>query len=138
MRGCGLVQPEGERPPVGSVAEEAARLFEAFSSWTASGAPEPEPEAPAGYEPGAEVGGPGAEVGGGDGDDHPDRTCDSCGSNQDIGRAASCQVCPLCRGIALLREVRPETVDRLADLAAAVTDSLRATAAQRRKRQGGG
>lgn len=125
------MQPEGERPPVGSVAEEAAKLFEAFSSWTASGAPEPEPEAPAGHEPGP-------EVGGGDGDDHPDRTCGSCGSNQDIGRAASCQVCPLCRGIALLRQVRPETVDRLADLAAAVSDSLRATAAHRRKRQGEG
>ena len=55
-----------------------------------------------------------------------------------MGRAVSCQVCPICQGIALLRTVRPETVDRLADLAGAVAATLRDVAAQsgRRARAG--
>src|SRR3954468_14800512 len=40
--------------------------------------------------------------------------CGHCGAETGVGRAVSCQVCPICQGIALLRTVRPETVDRLA------------------------
>jgi hypothetical protein len=38
---------------------------------------------------------------------------------------STCKICPLCRGMAMLRSVRPETVDLLADLAMSVAGSLR-------------
>src|SRR4051812_33009547 len=34
--------------------------------------------------------------------------CGHCGAETGVGRAVSCQVCPICQGIALLRTVRPE------------------------------
>ncbi len=55
--------------------------------------------------------------------------CGHCGARTGVGQALSCQVCPICQGIALLRTVRPETVDRLADLAGAVAATLREVAA---------
>ena len=55
--------------------------------------------------------------------------CGHCGAGTGVGQALSCQVCPICQGIALLRTVRPETVDRLADLAGAVAATLREVAA---------
>jgi hypothetical protein len=45
-------------------------------------------------------------------------------------------VCPICQGIALLRAVRPETVDRLADLAGALAATLRDVAASGRTADG--
>ncbi len=39
--------------------------------------------------------------------------------------AATCGVCPVCSGIALLREVKPETVEHLLDAAASVVAALR-------------
>ena len=53
-----------------------------------------------------------------------------------MGRSISCQVCPICQGIALLRAVRPETVDRLADLAGALAATLRDVAASGRTTDG--
>ena len=53
-----------------------------------------------------------------------------------MGRSISCQVCPICQGIALLRAVRPETVDRLADLAGALAATLRDVAASGRTADG--
>jgi hypothetical protein len=44
----------------------------------------------------------------------------------------NCRLCPLCRGIAVLRSVRPETVDLLADLAISVAASLREVAMRSR------
>lgn len=44
----------------------------------------------------------------------------------------NCRLCPLCRGIAVLRSVRPETVDLLADLAVSVAASLREVATRSR------
>ena len=38
---------------------------------------------------------------------------------------ATCGVCPVCSGIALLREVKPETVEHLLDAAASVVAALR-------------
>ncbi len=55
--------------------------------------------------------------------------CAHCGARTGVGQAVSCHVCPICQGIALLRTVRPETVDRLADLAGAVAATLREVAA---------
>jgi hypothetical protein len=41
--------------------------------------------------------------------------------------AAECQVCPLCQGIAALRQVKPETVDHLLDAAASLVAAFRST-----------
>jgi hypothetical protein len=78
--------------PVGSAAEEAARLFAAVEEWARgrSGLLDPE---------------------------------------QRGGAAAACGVCPVCSGIALLREVKPETVEHLLDAAASVVAALRSAVA---------
>ena len=39
--------------------------------------------------------------------------------------ATTCGVCPVCTGIALLRDVRPETVEHLLDAAASVVAAVR-------------
>jgi hypothetical protein len=57
--------------------------------------------------------------------------CSACGGERDSTPLA-CKLCPVCQGIALIRSIRPETVDRLADFAAAVASSLRDMAAQSR------
>ena len=140
--------PEDGRAVVGSVAEEAAGLLEQLSAWTASGRfGRAERDGDHGDSRDCDHDGNSVSDGDGDGDgdgkhdhgghDHgEDRsagpTCSHCGAREGVGRASTCQVCPLCQGIALLRLVRPETVDRLADLAGAVADSLRAAAEQRR------
>jgi hypothetical protein len=62
-------------------------------------------------------------------DNPSDGACSQCGAQPGDTRGddipSSCQLCPLCRGIGLLRSVRPETVDLLADLAMAVAAGLR-------------
>jgi hypothetical protein len=63
---------------------------------------------------------------------HGTSRCESCGAENGVGQAVACQLCPLCQGIALVRSVRPETVDRLADLAGAIAATLRDFADQRR------
>ena len=142
------------REPVGSVAEETARLVEALGGW-AEGLRSP---APAAAPDGADTSGPGrsgAEQGGeppggqrtsrsADGGGPPRSganaeeagtrhtvRCEHCGVASRAGEALACQLCPLCQGIALLRTVRPETVERLADLAAALSGALRDIAADR-------
>jgi hypothetical protein len=115
-------------PPVGTVAEEAARLIDAFAAWSASptdgpGRRDGEDRRYAGPEESAGTGSEGEGPAGG-------HRCASCGAETGVGRAVTCEVCPVCQGIALLRSVRPETLDRLADLAAAVTATLRDVAAQ--------
>jgi hypothetical protein len=108
---------------VGTVAEETARLVEALGDWarsaTAGEAAQPEEAAPdqAGtrHTPG----------------------CERCGGTSPAaGEAIACQLCPVCQGIALLRAVRPETVERLADLAGALSGVLRDIAAERAERAG--
>lgn len=44
----------------------------------------------------------------------------------------ACRLCPVCKGIELLRSVRPETVDLLADLALSLATSLRDVAKRSR------
>lgn len=43
--------------------------------------------------------------------------------------AVECQVCPVCQGIAALRQVRPETVEHLLDAAASLVAAFRSTVA---------
>jgi hypothetical protein len=61
-----------------------------------------------------------------------DGVCSQCGADRGDavadGPPSNCTFCPLCRGIGLLRSVRPETVDLLADLAMSVAASLREVA----------
>jgi len=62
--------------------------------------------------------------------------CSHCGADRGDsagdGVSSNCTFCPLCRGIGLLRSVRPETVDLLADLAMSVAASLREVALRSR------
>jgi hypothetical protein len=126
------------------VAEETARLMEALGGWADDlrahhdGASRPRPGTgePGPGEPGPDEPVPGAgepEPGAGGeqaGTPHTGR-CEHCGVSSRAGEALTCQLCPVCQGIALLRTVRPETVERLADVAAALSGALRDIAADR-------
>lgn len=147
---------DDERPAVGTVAEEAARLLDALGGWAASAqtgyAARP---AHAATSPGADGAGSPGGAGEADEADEADEAeggadgigtdsgtsggagsttprCSSCGAENGVGQAVACQLCPVCQGIGLLRSVRPETVDRLADLAGALAATLRDIAGQRR------
>ena len=80
---------------VGSVSEEAGRLFTAFEAWVKDAA-----------------GGAGAAFTAADG--HV-----ATGS-------AECQLCPVCRLIALLRGTRPEVFEHLVDATASMLAAMRA------------
>jgi len=79
-------------PPLGSAAQEAARLFAAVEDWARARTAVP-------------TGGHGPE-------------------------GTTCGVCPVCSGIALLRDVRPETVEHLLDAAASVVAAVRSAVVQ--------
>jgi hypothetical protein len=119
---------EHERPAVGSVAEEVARLLDALGGWastaqtTYAAQPAARHTSPSGSE---SADSSAAESGG-------KARCEACGAANGVGQAVVCQLCPVCQGIGLLRSVRPETVDRLADLAGAVAATLRDIATQHR------
>ena len=109
--------------PVGSVAEETARLLDALLAGT------PGEDEPA-YRPVDETAGA------------PSEACPTCGhvpgpSHTDSADGEVCHLCPVCQLLRVVRTVRPETLDRLADLAAAVTDALRDVAASRWRETGG-
>ncbi len=141
------------QPSIGTVAEEAARLISAFAAMAHATA--------ATRDPSPYVGGPAQDPASPDpehawppadsvrpDDVRPERAssmgaptgepdpgappvCSACGGVND-GTPVACKLCPLCQGIALLRSVRPETVDRLADFASAVAATLRDMATQPR------
>jgi len=144
---------DDERPALGTVAEEAARLLDALGGWAASAqtgyAARPAHAATAPAADGSGTDGSGTDGSGTDefGTDVPGTPespapaegaesatprCSSCGAENGVGQAVACQLCPVCQGIGLLRSVRPETVDRLADLAGALAATLRDIAGQRR------
>jgi hypothetical protein len=134
------------QPTIGTVAQEAARLISAMAAMAGPSAVTTDSDDltesgdPVGGDPSsgddpADASGPYA--GRPAGEPKPPRaeravrTCSSCGAESDATPVA-CRVCPLCQGIALLRSVRPETVDRLADFATAVAGTLRDLATQSR------
>lgn len=88
----------------GSVAEETARLLEALMGVQAdpAGAAREAPEATAGEH------------------------THTPGAAEDV-----CRLCPVCQLLRVARSVSPQTLDRLADLASAVTETLREVAAAR-------
>lgn len=142
------------QPSIGTVAEEATRLLSAFAAManattatasTTTTTDDPRPYAGGPVQdpvsPHPEHAWPPEDSLRPD-DARPDRAstagasdpgappvCSACGGVND-GTPVACKVCPLCQGIALLRSVRPETVDRLADFASAVAATLRDMAAQ--------
>lgn len=138
---------EETSPAIGTVAQEAARLIEDLATMARSGYrsvddPSPYAREPA-QEPGAPRGQHDAKSGGhGETTDQPPGghqradgsspgVCSVCGADGD-DTPASCRICPLCRGIAMLRSVRPETVDLLADLALSLATGLRDVATRSR------
>ncbi|KRE55529.1 hypothetical protein [Phycicoccus sp. Soil748] len=125
-------------PPVGSVAEEAARLLDALGGWASThgyAAPDDARDPGAATDEttadgtSATSGADGADHGSGHASGHGSAQasgqCPHCGAANGAGTALTCQWCPVCQGLGLLRSVRPETVDRLADLAATLTVALR-------------
>ncbi|NYG05595.1 hypothetical protein BJ986_000082 [Phycicoccus badiiscoriae] len=144
---------DDERPAVGTVAQEAARLLDALGGWASTtqagyaAAAGGRWTAPTAGDPDSEtvgdpLAGPQDSHGHGHGHGHglgsggPGPRCESCGAENGAGQAVTCQLCPVCQGIGLLRSVRPETVDRLADLAGALAATLRDIAGQRRADSG--
>lgn len=131
---------DDERPAVGTVAQEAARLLDALGGWASStqagyaAGTAPSPAAPdddGPHDSAPDEGGPDRVR-----FDGPAHRCESCGAENGMGQAVTCQLCPVCQGIGLLRSVRPETVDRLAELAAALAATLRDISGQRRSDAG--
>ena len=129
-------------PPVGSVAQEAARLLDALGGWVSTSGYGAAPGPGAAPDP-VETGTTDQAAAGGEAPP-PDETpshgpghCDHCGAANGTGQAVTCQWCPVCQGIGLLRSVRPETVDRLADLAGALATALRDVASHSRGTGGG-
>jgi len=131
------------QPSIGTVAEEAARLISAVATMARSSTVPSENPA---SSPSPYAGGPARDsmpphdghvpphAGTKPSDAGPhraERTCSACGG-ESSGTPVACKLCPLCQGIALLRSVRPETVDRLADLASAMAEGLRDMATQSR------
>lgn len=131
---------EQSQSTIGTVAQEAARLIEDMASMARSsysrGA---DPSTYAGgtawgpgwpYAPSAagpaeeEEAGASASTG-----ESSEGACTLCGAERDAippeDSPSSCQLCPLCRGITMLRSVRPETIELLADLAMSVAAGLR-------------
>lgn len=114
-----------ESPRAHSVAAEAALLAEALSSLSARVRP-PSAEAPQHTEPGPQSGPPSAQVGPGG-----EPGCSQCG----CAMPSLCAACPVCRAAGALHRVRPETLQRLADVAGAVAEILRAAAAASRQQE---
>jgi hypothetical protein len=120
------------------VAEETARLLEALGGWADGlrGQGDETASYAASSAPGDDRNGAAATdeqqaQGGRHGGAPQPARCEHCGVTSRAGEALACQLCPVCQGIALLRTVRPETVERLADLAAALSGALRDLAADR-------
>ena len=150
---------EQSESAIGTVAQEAARLIEDMAAMARAGTSRRDDPGSYAGEPAQESASPerpdasdAADLGEGEAGDHEtgeprtgERTardhgardepsagvCSQCGAEVD-GVPASCRICPLCRGIALLRSVRPETVDLLADLAMSLAASLRDVAMRSR------
>jgi hypothetical protein len=121
-----------ERRPVGSVAEETARLLDALLAGTA-GVDEAADGAATDHayrrDPPSDAAAGSAEP------------CPTCGhvpgaAHATAGDGEVCHLCPVCQLLRVVRTVRPETLDRLGDLAAAVTDTLRDAAESRWRETG--
>lgn len=105
--------------PVGTVAEEAAKLIALLGQRSAE---RPSPDPGTGESDDASYAGRAAY-------DSPPPADDTGREHPRAGEPLTCALCPICQGIAVLRTLQPETIDRLADLAAAAAAALRDLAA---------
>jgi hypothetical protein len=96
-------QPEG----AGSFAEESARLLSALQDWAAKGRVAASAHVAGAHEIGV---------------DEADGETGVSGA----GHSPECAVCPLCQGIRLVRDVRPEVVAHLSDAATSFLSALAA------------
>ena len=99
-----------------SVADEAARLAQAFSLWAQNG----RGDTAAGATPRQ---------------DSADGDIAACGCTHGDSVEAVCRMCPVCRAAGLLQAVQPEVLDRVADLLSMVAGGLRSAAEGRRTGQ---
>ena len=110
---------EAHDPDVGSVAEEAARLIGLLSGGLAD----------------AEARAAGARASARTG------VCETCGHDASAdatnhsGRQPDsvCRLCPVCQLVAFVRNISPDTIDRLADVVDMVSAGLRGLAESRRE-----
>ena len=126
---------------IGTIAEEAARLIEDVATMARSRSSRSQDHSPYGSPPVQEPVSPDPPAATRQSSepaaaDAPSGTpsagaCSHCGG-EPAGTPIVCSLCPLCQGIALLRSIRPETVDQLAEFASAVTQCLRDVAAHSR------
>lgn len=118
----------------GALGAEAARLADAFAAWAGGGGPTEGTTASAG--PAADSGpansgpadaGPVVDEPGADPGTAPVDVV--CGCGRSAGIDAICRVCPVCRAATNLHTVRPEVLERVADVLAMIAGSLQAIAA---------
>ena len=113
--------------PLGSAAEEAARLVESLQGWFGVPVPVASAESAAECERG--------------GADRTDRDTGDAGDpeiheepeiHEDsvAGHGAACRACPLCRGIAAVQQSHPEVLTHLAGAAQHLGAALRSLAAE--------
>ncbi|HST85817.1 MAG TPA: hypothetical protein VLL08_29035 [Kineosporiaceae bacterium] len=97
--------PERATPPpwTGPWADDARRLFQLVQSAAE--------QAGSASQPGSSPGSPASESTGEPGHEHP----------------PECKYCPFCQGVALLRRAGPEVLDQVAEFAAGLAATLRAT-----------
>ncbi|WP_460460460.1 hypothetical protein [Angustibacter peucedani] len=97
------------REPVGTAADEAARLVEAVSGWWAGQQAAPGPDEPTTHEHHA---------------DHADHAR-AAGEPETAGQPSVCRYCPWCRALAAAQQVRPEVVEHLLGAAEQFAAALR-------------
>ncbi|MDN5795053.1 MAG: hypothetical protein L0H79_04800 [Intrasporangium sp.] len=107
---------DGDRPAVGTVAEEAARLVDLLSGLGVGGSATRTPSKPSGQPD--------------EGSADASPTC-TCGGQ----RPAACGLCPVCQLIAFVQRVSPETIDRLAEVVELAATGLRDLAVVQRSRR---
>ncbi len=104
--------------PIGSVAQEAARLIGMFAGHLSA-----EQIAAAAARAAGSAGGSGSA----------EQACQSCGHDPGASQtSAVCRACPVCRVLAVVRAISPEAMDRVADVVDLLSDGLRAYAISRR------
>ncbi len=109
--------PAGAREPVGSAADEAARLADALQAWWARrdhDGTEQHDEQRADHSD---------EHGDEQRDEHADEHADEHG--HEPGEPSACRYCPLCRGISVAQSLRPEVVQHLLSAAESLAAALR-------------
>lgn len=139
--------------PVGSLADETARLVAALTSLARDHAPAgqeaaPPPDDPSDPSDPSSVAGEAPAAGetrhttdkppaqdAPPHTAHDHATCPTCGgggtgggrgaSGGPTGRDPVCRICPICRGIDLLRRISPDTIEQVASFAGFVAEALK-------------